>query len=194
MRSHSQQHLPERREVTSATEDGETRTYGWEGEPAQALDNWKESPKNERTSKQAELSCDPEIPLLRNYPKMMETLSERQLCPFTAALFTTATGEDNLSARLWMNGTEKHGLHDRTAFCHQREDILPFVTARTDPEGGAVSETSQRKTSPAPPPATCVRNDTETSTRRRTAGWRRARVRGPERHHGPAPSSTSPGL
>lgn len=52
MRSHSQQHLPERREVTSATEDGETRTYGWEGEPAQALDNWKESPKNEGTSKQ----------------------------------------------------------------------------------------------------------------------------------------------
>lgn len=107
---------------------------------------------NEQASKQTELSCDPEIPLLRNYPKMMETLSERQLCPFTAALFTTATGEDNLSARLWMNRTEKHGLHDRTAFCHQREDILPFVTAQTDPEGSAVSETSQRKTSPAPPP------------------------------------------
>lgn len=193
MRSHSQQHLPERREVTSATEDGETRTYGWEGEPAQALDNRKESPKNERASKQAELSCDPEIPLLRNYPKMMETLSERQLCPFTAALFTTATGEDNLSARLWMNGTEKHGLRDRTALSSTGRH--PAVRDSTDgPRGRRGERNEPEEDKPCAPPPTCVRNDTETSTRRRTAGWRRARVRGPERHHGPAPSSTSPGL
>lgn len=109
---------------------------------------------NEQASKQTELSCDPEIPLLRNYPKMMETLSERQLCPFTAALFTTATGEDNLSARLWMNGTEKHGLHDRTALSSTGRH--PAVRDSTDgPRGrrGERNEPEEDKPCAPPPPA-----------------------------------------
>lgn len=180
--------------MTSATEDGETRTCGGKANRPRRWTTGRSLLKtNEQASKQTELSCDPEIPLLRNYPKMMETLSERQLCPFTAALFTTATGEDNLSARLWMNGTEKHGLRDRTALSSTGRH--PAVRDSTDgPRGQRGERNKPEEDKPCAPAPTCVRNYTETGTRRRTAGWRRARVRGPERHHGPAPSSTSPGL